>query len=430
MATSNAVPSHPAPPALRAWPALRARPASSGLTARDRLAVLYLGCLLLAGAYGVTLLLPAFVKAAGASQAQAGLIYWCGALGACGSLLLSGRLTERMGAARAAAVGAGLYAVATGVLAGGGARNASAYAAGVLLGAGWALAFTSAPISVSAMPGAAPASIRFQMLAGFIGIGIGIGPIGGQLLVSHGVSYRDLFALAAVLSFAALAMFCLLATLIPPAPAPAGSRSAAGGVIGPARLILTPGIRPFLIMVGLGACVFATMTTGQDAFAASRGLNPSIFYACYTTGVIIPRFTVTGLLAKCSPGRATVMLLAGMCLSLSGFLVVGHNPVLYGVCSLLLGITYGLTYPLIQARAAGRAPEGLRHWALCYFSLAYFAGVYGFPLIASGIIAVGGYQALVTILIAIAALELAVSIKANQPAGGTSWMVRSRKSGR
>jgi fucose permease len=418
MATSNTTPARRAYADMRACLARPAWRAPGWPRARGRLAVLYLGCLLLAGAYGVTLLLPAFVKAAGSSQAQGGLIYWCGALGACGALMLSGRITDRIGAAKAAAAGAGLYAVATGVLAEGGPRSASAYASGVLLGAGWALAFTAAPIAASAMPGTAPASSRFQMLAGFNALGIGTGPIAGQMLVSHGVSYRDLFALAAVLCLAALAMFWLLARLTLPTVAAVGGRPPAGGLADPVPLVLAPGLRPFLVMVGLGACVFATMTTGQDAFAAGRGLSPSIFYACYTIGVIIPRFTVTGLLAKCSPGRATTTLLAGMCLSLSGFLIVGDNPALYAACSLLLGITYGLAYPLIQARAASGAPEGLRHRALCHFSLAYFAGVYGFPLIASAITALGGYQVLVTTLVAIATLELTISIKTNHRPSG------------
>ena len=36
----------------------------------------------MAGAYGLTLLLPAFVKAAGGGALDAGLIYWGGAIGA------------------------------------------------------------------------------------------------------------------------------------------------------------------------------------------------------------------------------------------------------------------------------------------------------------------------------------------------------------
>jgi hypothetical protein len=58
----------------------------------------------------------------------------------------------------------------------------------------------------------------------------------------------------------------------------------------------------------------------------------------------------------------------------------------------------------------------LRHWTLWYFSLAYFAGLYGFPLIASLLIAMVGYQALIAVLLTISAAELAVSARTHDPA--------------
>ncbi|MGH3229114.1 MAG: MFS transporter [Streptosporangiaceae bacterium] len=56
---------------------------------------------------------------------------------------------------------------------------------------------------------------------------------------------------------------------------------------------------------------------------------------------------------------ATTALLAGMCLSLGGFMLAGHNRVLYAVSAAFLGVSYGLVYPLIQARAAGSTPGDL-----------------------------------------------------------------------
>ena len=195
------------------------------------------------------------------------------------------------------------------------------------------------------------------MLAGFNALGMGATPIAGQLLVSRGVSYQDVFAVAALLSLCAAALFVLLARVMPANAATARADGAARCRIGPARLVLASGVGPSLLMVALGACVFTTMTSYQATFAASRGLNPSVFYACYTAGVIVPRFTVTRLLAGASPATATTALLAGMCLSLAGFLLAGHDPVGYAASSALLGVTYGLAYPLIQAQAANSAPD-------------------------------------------------------------------------
>ena len=375
------------------------------------LAALWPGCLLAAGAYGLTLLLPAWVRTAGGSQAQAGLVYWYGAIGAACALVLGGRLAERTGPGWGAVAGCWLYAAGTGIIATAARPGVGTYAGGALLGAGWALFFTCAPLTASQLPGAQQASRRFQVLAGCNALGMGAGPVAGQLLVDHGVSYRALFAAAALLSLGAGALLGLLAATAPARPAQPRAGAAARDIAGPARLVLSSSARPFLVMVLLGACVFTAMTTYQGALAASMGLNPALFYGCYTAGVIIPRFTLSRALARVSPGRATTALLAGMCLALAGFLRAGHDPAIYAASSVALGITYGLSYPLIQAQAADSVPAGLRHWALWYFSLAYFAGLYGFPLLAGTLITRGGYHALITCLLAIAALELAASAR-------------------
>jgi len=380
------------------------------------LVMLWLGCVLAATAYGLTLLLPAWVKAAGGSAAQAGLIYWCGALGASAALLFGGRLAGRVGGAWVAAGGCGLYAAATGILAYTGGPGGGACAAGVLLGAGWALFLTSASLTAAQLPSAAPAGTRFLVITGCVAAGMGAAPIAGQFLLDHGASYRGLFTLAALASLVAAGLFSLLAATTrahaTPVPGGIGARS----VFGPARLLLASRARRYLVMVLLGACVFTTMTTYQTALAASMGTNPSVFYACYTVGVIIPRFTMARMLARLRPAAATTVLLAVMCVSLAGFCLAGHDAAIYAASSALLGVSYGLTYPLIQAQAADSVTDQLRHWALWYFSLAYFAGLYGFPLIAGAIFATCGYQGLIGCLLVIAALELAVSAQRTRPA--------------
>ncbi len=147
----------------------------------------------------------------------------------------------------------------------------------------------------------------------------------------------------------------------------------------------------------------------------SDAIDPSVFYALYTAGVVIPRLTIPRMLARLRPATATTVLLAGMCSSLAGFCLAGHDLDIYGASSALLGVSYGLAYPLIQAQAADSVPGQLRHWALWYFSLAYFAGLYGFPLIAGAISTLGGYQALIACLLGVAALELAVSARTARP---------------
>jgi MFS family permease len=281
----------------------------------------------------------------------------------------------------------------------------------VLLGTGWALFFTTAPIVISAEIEAEKRSFYFLVLAGFNALGMGVTPIIGDKLVAHGASYRLVFMVACLLSVASAVAFATVVRLQSKHGVLTSDEGREGGLVGPIRRVLGSPARPFLIMVLLGACVFSAMTTYQTTFASSRGIDSAYFYAAYTLGVIVPRFTVSRRISAWDPARTTMLLLAGMCAAVALFLLVGHNVILYAISSLILGITYGLAYPLIQAQAANHAPGPLRHWALWYFSLAYFIGVYGFPLIAGTVIVVAGYQIFVAALLVIAAMELAIAVK-------------------
>ncbi|MGP3980922.1 MFS transporter [Streptomyces sp. KR80] len=371
---------------------------------------IYTGSLLIAGAYGLTLLLPAYVKSLGENEAMAGLIYWCGAIGAVGSLVVGGRMAQRVGPSTAAMAGSVIYAVATGIIAGT-TNFAAILVAGVLLGTGWALFFTTVPIVISARIEAEKRSLYFLVLAGFNALGMGVTPIIGAKMVDQGASYRLVFVVAVLLSVVSAAAFATVVWRQRKSGLLTSDEGREGGIFGPVARVLRSPARPFLVMVLLGACVFSAMTTYQTTFANSRGIDSAYFYAAYTLGVIVPRFTVSRRISGWDPARTTMVLLAGMCASLVLFLLVGHNVILYAISSLILGITYGLVYPIIQAQAANYAPGELRHWALWYFSLAYFIGVYGFPLIAGTIIVVAGYQIFVAALLAIAMAELAVSLK-------------------
>ncbi|RZS34225.1 fucose permease [Herbihabitans rhizosphaerae] len=373
--------------------------------------VLYAGCLAIAGAYGLTLLLPAYVKSTGGNEADAGLVYWCGAIGAVGSLVMAGRLAQRIGPSIAAAIGSGCYAVATLAI------SLTAYqpvvlGAGVLLGTGWALFFTAAPIVISSWVEPEKRGFYFLVLAGFNALGMGITPVIGNRLVGSGVEYRTVFGLAAALSVASVVAFVILVrgNNRSEERRENGTATREGSVLGPIREVLTSPAWPFLLMVLLGACVFTAMNTYQTTFADSRGLDSAYFFISYTAGVIIPRFTVSKWISNGDPARTSAMLLAGMCAALIIFLFVGDNVAVYSISSALLGVTYGLVYPLIQAQAANKVSADLRHWALWYFSLAYFIGVYGFPLIGGWIIVAGSYQVLTVVLLVIAAAELLMAI--------------------
>ncbi|MDP1069244.1 MFS transporter, partial [Klebsiella pneumoniae] len=63
-----------------------------------------------------------------------------------------------------------------------------------------------------------------------------------------------------------------------------------------------------------------------------------------------------------------------------GFSVSGSFS--YLLAAVTLGVGYGLTYSVINGLVANEAPAGTTSQALLLFSLAYFVGVFGFPLLA------------------------------------------------
>jgi len=77
----------------------------------------------------------------------------------------------------------------------------------------------------------------------------------------------------------------------------------------------------------------------------------------------------------------------------------------YVLAAVMLGIGYGLTYSVINGLAANEAPTGTTAQSLLLFSLSYFIGVFGFPLLAGKIIVEQGMATLLLTVLAVAALN-------------------------
>ena len=75
-----------------------------------------------------------------------------------------------------------------------------------------------------------------------------------------------------------------------------------------------------------------------------------------------------------------------------------------------LGVGYGLTYSVINGLVANEVPPGSTSQALLLFSLAYFIGVFGFPLLAGKIIVEHGMPTLLLSVTAVAALNWLISV--------------------
>jgi len=82
----------------------------------------------------------------------------------------------------------------------------------------------------------------------------------------------------------------------------------------------------------------------------------------------------------------------------------------YVLAAVMLGVGYGLTYSVINGLAANEAPDGTTAQSLLLFSLSYFIGVFGFPLLAGKIIVEQGMATLLLTVLGVAVLNWLISV--------------------
>ena len=82
----------------------------------------------------------------------------------------------------------------------------------------------------------------------------------------------------------------------------------------------------------------------------------------------------------------------------------------YVLAAVMLGVGYGLTYSVINGLAANEAPSGTTAQSLLLFSLSYFIGVFGFPLLAGQIIVEYGMTTLLLTVLCVALLNWLITV--------------------
>ena len=370
--------------------------------------LLYSACFCVALAYGLFFLLPLYVQVLGGDERVVGKILVASALGTLSSVTFTGRLLTVFRPGPLAALGAGLYAAGGLLFAIVDGISPLHYFAGILLGAGWGLTYTVGPLLLSDMVDDACRTFFFSVLSAFNMLGLGVAPVVARWFLTDGlVSYHQVFLAAALLASTGSALFLLIGWHGRAAAAPAAMGMGEWRAL---RIILGSEARYPLLMVLLGACVFSSMMNFQTTFAAAEGLDFSYFYIAYTAAVIGTRFLISGWVGRRNPQIAATTLLCLMCASIALFGGVGGTPWVYAVAAALLGVSYGLVYPLIQAMAINLSEPAVRSRVMVYFCLSYFIGVYVFPYFGAHVIIWYGYPGLLIVLFLLAFLEFAVAL--------------------
>ncbi len=371
----------------------------------------FIATFLQAGAYGLTFMLPKLFEVFSANEKDVGLMLFITALSTILSVFFSGHLSDKFGrvqtlgiACFSIAASLCLYAYSTSV-------GLILIMASLLLGFGWGSTYTLIPIVLARLVKNDERVRYFALLSVFVMAGFGFTPVMASALENIGYSISSSFYLIAILCFCAGLIFIFLVS-------PIKNHSVNKEVGQQSKLTLasifsilhSKAILP-LIMACLGASVFAGMNNFQTVFAEDKGLQYSWFFLSYTITVVFFRLVLVRFKGGNNPYLTIALLQTLMVSSVMLFYFMPNSGFVYVLVAILFGLGYGVSYPLLVAMAANDSEEELLPQCLQLFSLSYFIGIFGFPLIAGWIIVEIGTPTLLLIVGFLALLETSMAFK-------------------
>ena len=374
----------------------------------------YLAVLLQAGAYGLTFMLPKLFEAFGADEKMVGAMLFVTALTTIITVYFAGHLTDKFGRVKMLSIGCGTIAVALASYGFASGIGALVVAASVMLGFGWGLTYSLAPIVLTTLVSESERIRGFTLLSVAVMAGFGLSPVLASVLENVGFSLNSAFYVTAALCAASTMVFF---ALVGPVQRHAfqgdgNDRSSLSWVT--VRHILTSPSRLPLAMVCIGASVFAGVNNFQTVLAEERALNYADFFVVYTITVIIFRLLLARFKGGQNPYLTIALLQYVMFASIMLFFVIFDNAILYWAVAFLFGIGYGVSYPLLVSMAARDADTDLLAQTLQLFALTYFIGIFCFPLLAGWIIVELGTSALLMLVATLAAIEATMALVRSQ----------------
>nr|WP_314559988.1 MFS transporter [uncultured Pseudomonas sp.] len=377
---------------------------SAAILSRKHFALFCLASFLLSLSYGSTFLLSLLIHSRGGNEHDAGSVISTAMLSTFVAVVVSGHLADALGAARAIA-GMGLLLVVACLgfaLTPGFGQGLMVF--GLALGLGWGVFYTLGPIIVTMLVEPQQRAKYFALLSGSMMSGIGSGPLLGRAANALGLPLTTAFYIAAFASLVGVVMFWRLGAHLKQDAAVAKISWRA------TRKVLSSKAMFAIIMVGLGGCVFGGLSSFQTSYAAAHALDYSLFFVGFLSAAITSRLLIAGYVVKRDAYVAACVLSGLMLVSVLMFAFTVSGPFSYLLAAITLGVGYGLTYSVINGLVANEAPAGTTSQALLLFSLGYFVGVFGFPLLAGQIIVRYGLPALLLSVVAVALLNWLITV--------------------
>ncbi|MDG0989810.1 MAG: MFS transporter [Yoonia sp.] len=364
-----------------------------------------------AGAYGLTFMLPRLFQSFGANEKIVGWMLLITTVSTIVTVYFSGHLSDLFGRLRTLSMACIAISVALFLYGFLDTVGFGLVIASFLLGLGWGLTYSLGPIVLTRLVTSDERVRFFTLLSVFVMAGFGLSPVLASVLEGAGHSLRAAFYVTATLCIVSAVLFFLLDGPIkahavnPRAEVPSRITLAALSGVSASRALLP------IVMICLGASVFAGMSNFQTVFADARGLNYASFFLTYTITVVVLRLVLARLKGGKNPYFSIAMLQYIMCISVAVFIFSGASLPLYLLVAVLFGIGYGVSYPMLVTMAANDAREDLSAQTLQLFALTYFVGIFGFPLVAGWMIVEVGTRPLLVIIAVLAFIEATLALR-------------------
>lgn len=381
------------------------------MTRQTVFSIFLIAVFLQAGAYGLTFLLPDLFAGFGANEKDVGFALSLTAAATIATVYYSGHLADRFGRVATLAVACLLIAVSLALFGLAANNGFQVVVASLTLGAGWGLTYTLAPVVLTRLVGPDERVRYFALLSVFVMAGFGLSPVLASVLGDLGFAVQDAFLFCGGLCFVSAVLFFVLVKPVQYHSIDKGEESKSGlSIDAVCEIFKSKALIP-VVMVGLGASVFAGMNNFQTVFAQERGLPYATYFLAYTLTVILFRV----LLVRFKGGRSPYLTIAALQYIMAGSVVLfvfsGGSLNLYVLVAVLFGIGYGASYPILAAMAANDADESLVPQTLQLFALVYFVGIFGFPLIAGWMIVETGTAPLLILVAGLAVVEATLAAK-------------------
>lgn len=368
-------------------------------------ALFYTASFLQAGAYGLTFMLPRLFETFGANEKVVGVMLFVTTIATLITVYYAGHLSDRFGRLRT--LGVACLSIAAALTAYGLAEGVGALLifASIAIGFGWGLTYALSPIVLTRLVTTAERVRYFAILSVALMAGFGLSPVMASMMEKAGMTVNTAFFVTAALCALAGAIFFALIKPVRAHSEGSGPELRSSLSLAGVAAIMRSRARLPVIMVCLGASVFAGMNNFQTVFANERGLDYADYFLIYTVTVVLFRV----VLARFKGGRNPYMTIATLQYVMFGsvvlFMGIGGNVQMYLVVAFLFGIGYGVSYPILAAMAANDADQDLLPQTLQFFALSYFIGIFGFPLVAGWMIVELGSFALLILVAALAGIE-------------------------